>query len=132
MTAPALGWAYIAATAAKAAAPASAAWSRIDIGMGIPSGPILCILIGAFLAMAISDKEHSVKMLFGGFVTSAIGTITFMVLVGRLAVTDVPAQCAMGLGMSFFFQYWGVGWAKRFFKQFTSGDQGRDGGKTNE
>lgn len=132
MTAPALGWAYIVATATHAAAPATAAWSRIDVGMGIPSGPILCILIGSFLAMAISDKEHSVKMLFGGFVTSAIGTITFMVLVGRLAVTDVPSQCAMGLGMSFFFQYWGVNWAKEFFKKFTSGPQRQDGGKANE
>ncbi len=129
VTVSSLGWLYLAATASQA--PSAAAWSRIDIGMGIPSGPILCILIGAFLAMAISDKEHNAKALFGMFVTSTIGTITFMVLVGRLAVTDVPAQSAMGLGMSFFFQYWGVNWAKRFLRAFTSGNSG-NGDRTNE
>jgi len=106
----------LAAAAAPVAAPASAAWAQLDLGIGVPSIVLLCIFIGAGAAV-LRDKVKHKTTLAGAFFTSIIATIAAMVfvvapgleksgLLQSLNVAPTAAQAVAGLFMSYHSQRW--------------------------
>ncbi len=119
------------AAASAKAAPASAAWALLDIGLGLPSGVVLLTLLGACAAV-VRDKINHPLALFGTFFGTSITTIMFMYLFGTKLIGDPAGQSLLGAFLAFYFQKWGGSFIKSFLPSITSQQPPDKGDKSHE
>lgn len=108
----------LAVATVQSAAPASAAWAQLDVGLGLKSGVILMIFIGS-LAAVLRDRQTHSGTLFGVFFTALITTIAAVQVVIRPLVEDPPSQAIIGLFLAYNAQKWAGKATKAALKKFT-------------
>lgn len=123
MMGPALSMLYVVA-AAQSAAPASAAWAQLDVGIGLPSIVIICIFVGACAAVLRDRLTHS-GTLFGTFFTALITTIACVHFVLRPVIPDAASQAVAGMFLAYNAQRWAGKFTERLMRGVNSQESRR-------
>lgn len=117
----------LAVATVQSAAPASAAWAQLDLGVGLKSGVMLFIFFGALGAVA-RDKQSDWRALFGVFFTALITTITVVQVLVTRVLEDTPSQAVVGMFLAYNAQMWAGKATKGLIKKFTD----KAGSETND
>lgn len=110
------------ATAVQSVAPSSAAWARLDVGIGLPSIVIICIFVGACAAVLRDRMTHN-GTLFGTFFTALITTIACVHFVLRPVIADPASQAVAGMFLAYNAQRWAGKFTERLMRGINTPDK---------